>query len=47
MLDEKILNAQGETTSHTFSAHAASPKVVNNVTLSEIAHYLFTYGFAI
>jgi hypothetical protein len=47
MLDEKILNAQGETTSQMCSAHVASPKVVNNVALSEIAHYLSAYRFAV
>ena len=47
MLDEKTLNVQGETTSQTCSEHVASPKVVNNVALSEIAHYLSTYRLAV
>jgi len=37
----------GDTTSQISSAHVASPKVVNNVALSEIAHYLSTYRSAV
>lgn len=47
MLVEKILNARGETTSQKCSAHATSPKLVNNVALSEIAHCLSNYRFAV
>jgi len=43
----KGLNAQGETTSQTCSEHVASPKVVNNIALSGIAHYVSTYRFSV